>query len=89
MVWLLLTVVTVLTSPLLAGLGRVPLTRRPEMLALMTSGIVVVLPSVLYVSMQAVLTSFFAVRVQAVGSAVGGVLQIALLWLFVDRKSVV
>ena len=84
-VWLLLTVVTVLTSPLLAGLGRVPLTRRPEMLALMTSGIVVVLPSVLYVSMQAVLTSFFAVRVQAVGSAVGGVLQIALLWLFVSR----
>lgn len=84
-VWFVLTIVTALTSSHLSDLGRVPAARRAEMMGLMATGIAVVLPSVLYVSLQAVLTSFFAVRIQAIGAAIGGGLQLVLLWLFVRQ----
>ncbi len=46
-------------------------------------GILVALPSVLSVSLQAVLTSFFRVKVQAVCTVIGGFLQLGCLWLFI------
>lgn len=78
-VWFVLTIATVTASSWLSGFNKADLN------LLMLTGAVVILPSVVSVSLQAVLTSFFAVRIQAIGTVMGGCLQLFCLWLFITR----
>lgn len=55
----------------------------PSLRALFIVGVAVALPSVLYVSLQAVLTSFLAMRIQVFATVIGGCLQLMLLWVFI------
>lgn len=75
--WLLLCGVTlVLARPISHMNGQ-------DLTWLLYAGILVVLPSVLSLSLQAILTSFFSVRIQAIATIAGGILQIACLFLFI------
>ncbi|MGQ9922582.1 MAG: hypothetical protein ACUVSM_01410 [Armatimonadota bacterium] len=76
-IWALLVIATLVGAPWLSRLNNTDLN------ALMLTGIAVTLPSVVYVSLQAVLTAFYEVRIQAIGFAIGGVLQLVCLWFLV------
>lgn len=81
-VWLVLTLAMVFTGSYAAGVVGISWSIfRP----LLVAGILVVLPSVLYVSLQAVLTAFYQVRIQAIAVIIGGIAQLLLLWLMVER----
>lgn len=77
--WALVVLVTAATAGLISHVNKAP------MQLLMYSGALMVLPSVVQVSLQAVLTAFFRIRVQVIGTIAGGFAQLFCLWLFIDR----
>ncbi len=77
--WLLVVVVTAATAGLITHVNRMP------MQALMYTGAAMVLPSVVQVSLQAVLTAFYRIRVQVIGTVAGGFAQLFCLWLFIQK----
>ncbi|MEI6915834.1 MAG: oligosaccharide flippase family protein, partial [Armatimonadota bacterium] len=75
--WILSVIVVALLSGWLSQVSKA------DIRLLLFTGALVIMPSVVSVSLQAVLTSFFEVKIQAIGTVIGGCLQLFLIWYLI------